>query len=112
MTVAPLRLELVDRLRERRGFDIAAAGERRGEEVHDHGPLLQCGGQVEGERLAGQVGRRLEQWGLGAWLERGEAGRGKQAGEGERGVATGHAGGSGAEPPRYAMRVMALVSDA
>src|SRR3546814_18172077 len=50
-------LELVDRLREQRGLQVAAGRVRGGEEVDHKRALFQRIGQLEGERLASQVGR-------------------------------------------------------
>ena len=49
----------VDRLGEQRGFEVAAGGVGRGEEIDDHRPILQGVRQFEGERLAGEPSARL-----------------------------------------------------
>ena len=63
------RLELVDSLREQVSLDVAARGVCGREEVDHHRPFLQCIGQIECERLAGEIGRRGEFRCLGAFLQ-------------------------------------------
>src|SRR3546814_5991352 len=72
---------LVDRLREQRGLQVAAGRVRGGEEVDHHRALFQRIGQLEGERLASQVGRGAEVGCGRAGLERGERGRGQRSEE-------------------------------
>ena len=61
------------------GFEVAAAGIGGGIEIEDHRPLLERGGQMEGEGLAAQASGRGEIGRGVAQLERGRGGPGDHA---------------------------------
>jgi len=67
-----LRLEFIDRHREQVRLEVAACSVCGGEEVDDDRTMLQGIGELEGERLASQIGRCAEVGRVAADLQCGE----------------------------------------